>query len=232
MQTLRFSFLVSGFWLAVLTVLPAQAQKFGYVDSQYILTKLPAYGTAQQELNRMSGTWQKEGEQKRKEIEKLQQAYQAEEVLLTDEMKAKRKAELTKKETEAREFQQKTFGFEGTVFKKRQELMKPVQDQVFAAIEKVAKAKLLQIVFDKSGDLTMLYTNPAHDYTDYVLEELGIKPVDQNSPGKGDPGAANQRVSLPGQDEGKGGSGNQEAPNPNFTPSGPGGMPMPPGGKP
>lgn len=202
-----------------------QAQKFGYVDAQYILGKLPAYAAAQQEVNRMAANWQKEIEQKRKELDKLARDYRTEEVLLTDEMKAKRKAAMAKKEAEIKDYQQKTFGFEGTVFKKRQELLKPVQDQVFTAIEKVAKQKQLAIIFDKSGDVTMLYTNPTHDYTEYVLEELGLKPADQNTPGGQAPASAEQKVDLPG------GSDEQK----NDSPSPPGGereeAPVPPGGK-
>lgn len=229
------------FWLLVallLAVGPAvQAQKFGYVDSQYILQKLPAYAAAQQEVNKLSAAWQKEIETKRKEIEKLQRDYQLSEPLLIEEQKKKRKDEIAKKETEAKEFQQKTFGYEGTVFKKRQELMKPVQDQVFTAIEKVAKAKQLQIVFDKSGDLTMLYTNPTHDYTEYVLEELGIKSADKNDPGK--PGSANDRANLPGGDGSEGGKagngpGNMPGGGNDFPaqPSGEQAPPISPGKKP
>jgi len=209
--------LLLGGLLVLAPALAARAQKFGYVDSQYILQKLPAYSAAQQEVNRMAAAWQKEIETKRKEIDQLNRDYQLSEPLLLPEQKQKRKDEIAKKEAEAKEFQQKTFGFEGTVFKKRQELMKPVQDQVFNAIEKVAKAKQLQIVFDKSGDLTMLYTNPTHDYTEYVLEELGIKSPEKNAPGQRPAGADNEKVRLPGGGgEEKGGNDSPDAPNPNF----------------
>ncbi len=206
---MSFEFRVSGFqWslrrlaVAVLIVAGtgswAMAQKIGYADSRYILEKLPTYATAQQEVNRMSAGWQKEIEQKRQEIDRLNRDYKLSEPLLRDEQKKKRLDEIAKKETEAREFQQKTFGFEGTVFKKRQELMKPVYDQVFTAMEKVAKQKQLAIIFDKSGDVTMLYTNPTHDYTEYVLEELGIKSPEKNQPGRPPQGAEDQKVNLPG----------------------------------
>ena len=161
----------------------------------------------------MSAGWQKEIEQKRQEIDRLNRDYKLSEPLLRDEQKKKRLDEIAKKETEAREFQQKTFGFEGTVFKKRQELMKPVYDQVFAAFEKVAKLKQLAIIFDKSGDVTMLYTNPTHDYTEYVLEELGIKSPEKNQPGRQPEGAEDQQVNLPGGDAGKEG-GNEGFPSP------------------
>lgn len=162
----------------------AQAQKFGYVDSEYILSKIPAYATAQQELNTLSGNWQKDIETQKKDLDKLYRTYQAEEVLLTEPMKKKRQDEILKKEQDIKAYQNKIFGYEGQLFKKRQELTKPVQDQVFEAVEKVAKKKQLAIVFDKSGDLTMLYTNPVHDYTEFVLEELGLASPERNQPGQ------------------------------------------------
>lgn len=173
------------------------AQKFGYVDSEFILSKMPAYNTAQKEVDKLSENWQKDIEARYKEIDKMYKSYQAEEVLLTEEMKKKRQNEIVDKEKEVKEYQKSIFGFEGQLFKKRQELIKPVQDQVYEAIEKVAKQKALQIVFDKSGGLVMLYTNPVHDYTEFVLEALGLVSVSKNTPGKapvvnpGDTPAAN-----------------------------------------
>ncbi|SMB86540.1 periplasmic chaperone for outer membrane proteins Skp [Hymenobacter roseosalivarius DSM 11622] len=161
----------------------AQAQKFGYVDSEFVMGKLPAYAAAQQELNTLSGNWQKDIENQKKELDKLYRTYQAEEVLLTEAAKKKRQDEILKKEQEIKAYQNKIFGFEGQLFKKRQELTKPVQDQVFEAIERVAKKKQLAIVFDKAGDLTMLYTNPVHDYTEFVLEEMGLASEEKNQPG-------------------------------------------------
>ena len=161
----------------------AQAQKFGWVDSEFIMAKMPEYAKAQQELNLISDTWQKEIEAQRKDLEKLHRNYQAEEVVLTEAMKKKRQDEILKKEQDIKLYQNKQFGYEGQLFKKRQELNKPVQDKVFEAVEKVAKKKQLAVLFDKSGDLTMLYTNPAHDYTEFVLEELGLGAEDRNQPG-------------------------------------------------
>lgn len=158
----------------------ATAQKFGYVDSEYIMSKMPAYAQAQTELNTLSQNWQKDIEAQKKDLDKLYRTYQAEEVLLTEPMKKKRQDEILKKEQDTKAYQNKIFGYEGQLFKKRQELTKPVQDQVFEAIEKVAKQKQLAIVFDKSGDLTMLYTNPVHDYTEFVMEALGLATEDRN----------------------------------------------------
>ncbi|TGE20349.1 OmpH family outer membrane protein [Hymenobacter aquaticus] len=170
--------------LLLLTGPAALAQKFGYVDSEFVMGKMPAYAQAQQELNTLSNTWQKEIESQKKDLDKLYRNYQAEEVLLTEPMKKKRQDEILKKEQDVKAYQNKIFGYEGQLFKKRQELTKPVQDQVFEAIEKVAKKKQLAIVFDKAGDLTMLYTNPTHDYTEFVLEELGLASEDRNQPGQ------------------------------------------------
>ncbi|KAA9331542.1 OmpH family outer membrane protein [Hymenobacter busanensis] len=177
----RLLYVLPLLWL-VLWPMASQAQKFGYVDSEFLMSKMPSYAQAQAELNTLSQNWQKEVEAQKKDLDKLYRTYQAEEVLLTEAMKKKRQDEILKKEQDIKAYQNKVFGYEGQMFKKRQELTKPVQDQVFEAIEKVAKKKQLAIVFDKSGDLTMLYTNPAHDYTEFVLEELGLASEDRNQP--------------------------------------------------
>ncbi len=152
----------------------AAAQKFGYIDSEFILNKMPEYGKAQAEIDQLSGAWQKEVEEMQKKTESLYAAYQAEQVLLTEEMKQERLAEIRKKENELKEYQKKVFGFGGLFFLKKQELIKPLQDKVFDAVDKVAKANRLAIIFDKAGELVMIYTDPRHDYTDFVLEELGL----------------------------------------------------------
>jgi outer membrane protein len=152
----------------------AYSQKFGYVDTNFILSKMSEYKEAQVEIENVSKRWQEEIHNMYMEIEAMYNEYKAEEVLLTNEMKEERLGAIKKKEEEVKEYQKKVFGFEGLFFLKKQELMKPVQDKVFDAVEKVAKEKRLQIVFDKSGDLVMIYTDPIHDYTDFVLEELGL----------------------------------------------------------
>jgi outer membrane protein len=177
---------ISGLLLAVLLLVAssgARAQKFGWVDSEFIMGKMPEYAKAQVELNALSDTWQKELEAQKKDLDKLYRTYQAEEVVLTEPMKKKRQDEILKKEQDIKAYQNKQFGYEGQIFKKRQELNKPVQDKIFEACEKVAKKKSLAVLFDKSGDVTMLYTNPAHDYTEFVLEELGLGAEDRNQPG-------------------------------------------------
>jgi outer membrane protein len=150
------------------------AQKFGYVDTDYVLGQMPEYSEAKTEIDKISLAWEQEIQDMYKEIEEMEASLQAEEVLLTKEMKDDRLKEVELKWDEVKNYQKKVFGFEGLFFLKKKELIKPVQDQVFEAVEKVAKNHRLQIVFDKSGDLVMIYTDPIHDYTDYVLEELGL----------------------------------------------------------
>jgi outer membrane protein len=118
----------------------------------------------------------------KKDLDKLYRNYQNEEVVLTEPMKKKRQDEILKKEQEIKAYQTKQFGYEGQLFKKRAELNKPVQDKIFEAVEKMVKAKKLDIVLDKASDLTMIYTNPTFDYTEYVLEELGLASPDRNQP--------------------------------------------------
>ena len=152
----------------------ANSQKFGYIDSDFILGKMPEYKKAQDEIDQLASGWQKEVEDLQKKVDGLYRAYTAEQVLLTEEMKQGRLEEINKKETELKEYNKKVFGFGGLFFLKKQELIKPLQDKVFEAVEKVAKSNRLAIIFDKSGELVMIYTDPRHDYTDFVLEELGL----------------------------------------------------------
>ncbi len=150
------------------------AQKFGYIDSDFIMSKMPDYAKAQQELNKSSEKWQKELEVMKQQVDEFRKKYLAEEVLLTEEMKKERLDTLAAKDKSLKEFQKKIFGFEGMLFLKKQELIKPIQDKVFEAVEKAAKKHQLGIIFDKSADLVMVYTNPIHDCSDFVLEELGL----------------------------------------------------------
>ncbi|MBL7848074.1 MAG: OmpH family outer membrane protein [Cyclobacteriaceae bacterium] len=152
----------------------AEGQKFGYIDTNFILSKMPEYLKAQSEIEQLSTGWQKEVEDLQRGVEMAYLSLKAEEVLLTEEMKEERMTMIRKKESELKEYQRKVFGFGGLFFLKKQELIKPLQDKVWEAVEKVAKQNRLAIVFDKSGELVMIYTDPKHDYTDFVLEELGL----------------------------------------------------------
>jgi len=150
------------------------AQKFGYVNTNFILSKMPEYNEAKAEIDKLATAWQVEIQDMQIEIDNMHSDLKAEEVLLTVEMKEDRILAITNREVALKEYQKKVFGFEGLFFLKKKELIKPVQDLVFDAVEKMAHEHKLQIVFDKSGELVMIYTDPVHDYTDFVLEELGL----------------------------------------------------------
>ena len=152
----------------------ANAQKFAYVDSEYILAQMPSYKSAQKQLDELSKEWQLEVDAKFAEIDKLYKQYQAEKVLLTKDMQTKRENEIIEKERAAKKYQNDKFGYEGELFKKRGELIKPIQDKVYNAINKVSKSNGLDFIFDKSGDMLMLVSNPKYDRSDEVLEELGV----------------------------------------------------------
>ena len=152
-----------------------QAAKFGYVDTDYILSQIPEYKSAQTELDKTSVQWQKEIEAKYTEIDKLYKAYQADAVLLTDDMKKKRENEIINKEKEAKDLQKQRFGVDGELFKKRIELVKPIQDKVYNAIKSVAEKSGLGFILDKAGQVSILYANSKYDKSDDVLALLGYK---------------------------------------------------------
>lgn len=162
------------FFIAI-AMKPACAQKYAFIDSQYILDNISEYKAAQQQLDQLSISWQKEIEGKYAIIDKLYKDYQAEQILLTEDMKKKRELEITNKEKEVKEFQKAKFGYEGELFKKKQELIKPLQDKIYNAVKKIATDQSYAVIFDKSGDLTMLYTNPKYDKSDEVLASMGYK---------------------------------------------------------
>ena len=150
-----------------------QAQKFAYVDTDYILTKIPEFKQAQNKLDALSADWQKEIENKYADVDQMYRSYQQEQVLLTDEMKVKREEAIIKKEKSAKDLQQKYFGPEGELYIKRQELIKPIQDKIYDAIQQLAANNKYAIVFDSSSDLIMLYKNNNLDKSDKVLDLLG-----------------------------------------------------------
>lgn len=160
--------MVLGFALSV------SAQRFGYVDTEYILESIPEYQKKQQELNEISVQWQQEIEAMYAEIDRMYKDFQAEQILLTDDMKRKREEQIIEKEKEAKEKQKQRFGFQGDLFKKRQEFTKPIQDKVYAAVKEIADARGYAVIFDKAGTLTMLYTSEKYDLSEDVLEEMGF----------------------------------------------------------
>ena len=150
-----------------------QAQKFAYVDTDYILNKIPDFRQAQDKLDALSSDWQKEIENKYADVEQMYRAYQQEQVLLTDDMKAKREDAIIKKENDAKNLQQKYFGPTGDLYLKRQELIKPIQDKIYDAIQQLAANSKYAVIFDSSSDLIMLYKNDNLDKSDKVLELMG-----------------------------------------------------------
>ncbi len=152
------------------------AQKFGYVDMSYVLNRMPAYQEAQLELEKLASEWEKEIAEQYVDVDAMVAALKAEEVLLTKEIYEERVVAIDEQRKQVKEFEQQIFGRQdGLYWLKKKELIKPVQDQVFEAVEIVAKNNRLSIVFDKSGEPIMIYTDPIHDYTDFVLEELELE---------------------------------------------------------
>ncbi len=168
--------------LFIATLFAVNAQKYAYVDTQYILEAMQEYKDAQTDIDQISITWQKELEKKFGEIDRMYKQFQVDAVLLPEDAKKKREDAIVTAEKEAKELQKKRFGKDGDLFKKRQELIKPIQDRVFNAINEYAREKSFAFVFDKSGALTIVYADSKLDISDEVLQKLGITPQ-QNSGG-------------------------------------------------
>jgi len=149
------------------------AQKFAMVDMEYIMKNIPSYETASEQLNQISKKWQSEVEIQMQEVQKMYKNYQTELVFLSEDMKVKREEEIVAKEKAAQELKRTYFGAEGELFKKRQSLMKPIQDEVYTAIQDISKEKDFQLVFDKSSSLNIIFTSPKLDISDLVLQKLG-----------------------------------------------------------
>ena len=153
----------------------ASAQRYAIVDTRYILEKIPDYTDAQKKLDDISAQWQKEIDTKQQALDKMYKDFDAEQVMLSDVLKKKREDEIFVKEKELRDLQRKRFGFEGDLFKKRQELVKPIQDKVYTAIQKIAVAKMYDFILDKSEGITVIFADPKLDKSEDVLRELGVK---------------------------------------------------------
>jgi outer membrane protein len=159
-----------------------KAQKYAFVDTDYILDNIPEYADAQTTLDELSGQWQKEIEAKFAEVDKLYKAFQNEAVLLPEDMKKKREEDILKKEKEAKDLQKKRFGKDGDLFKKRQELVKPIQDKVYTAIESIATDDNYAVVFDKANNATLIYSNAKYDISEQVLDKMGYTYKQKESP--------------------------------------------------
>ena len=162
--------------LIIFTTIGGFAQRFAYVDSDYILQHIPEYNSSQKQLDALSAQWQKDVDAKFADIENLFKAYQADQVLLTEDMRKRRESEIIQKERDAKEFQRLKFGFEGELFQVRTKLIKPIQDRVAKAIQAVADAQQLDMIFDKNSDITLLYASPRLDKSNDVIIRLGYKP--------------------------------------------------------
>jgi len=186
--------------ISIITIsFAAQAQKVAYVDIDYVLKNVPEYNDAQKNLDDISATWKKEIDAKYAEIDKLYKQYQAEQVLLTEEMKQTRQKEIQDKEKAAKDLQTKRFGYQGDLFAKRQELVQPIQDKVYDAIQKIATTKGYDFVLDKSSGSVVLYANTKMNISDQVLQSMGITPKAQKSDSapKGDDKQAGDNKQAP-----------------------------------
>ncbi|MDR0667409.1 MAG: OmpH family outer membrane protein [Prevotellaceae bacterium] len=156
-------------------VFSASAQKMAYVNTEYILKKIPAYKTAQDQLDKLSKQYEKEVESRYEKLEEMYKSYQAEKVLLTDDMKQRRENEIITKEKEAKELQRQYFGQGGTLEKKKDELIKPIQERITAAINDIATQDGYAMIFDSASNPSILFVAPRYDLSDKVLEKLGYR---------------------------------------------------------
>lgn len=149
------------------------AQKFAYVDSEFILENIPEYADAKSEIDELSIQWQRDIEVKFAEIDQLYKNFKAEAVLLPEDIKIKKEEEIINKEKAAKDLQRQYFGKDGDLFKRRQDLVKPIQEKIYSAIESIAATDNYAVIFDKAGSVSMMYTNPRFDISEEVLDKLG-----------------------------------------------------------
>lgn len=153
----------------------ATAQRYAIIDTKFILGKLPEYKAAQSKLDSISDMWQQEIDAKSTALDKMYKDFDAEQVMLSDDLRKKREDELFNKEKELRDLQKKRFGYEGDLFKKRQELVKPIQDRVYNAVQRIATEKQFDFILDKSEGITVIFADPKLDKSEDVLRLLGVK---------------------------------------------------------
>lgn len=167
-STILFSFILLGANVA-------QAQKYCVIDSKYILEKLPEYNEAQRQLDEISEAWEREVSERMAQVDQMYRAYQAEKPLLSEAARQKREEEIVAKEKEAKELQKKYFGYEGELFKKRQTLIKPIQDKVYNAVQQYANQRSYDMVYDKAGGITIFYADPSLDKSDEIIKLINKK---------------------------------------------------------
>ena len=160
----------------IATAVTANAQRFAYVNTDYILKNIPEYKAAQEQIDKITTEWRAEVDKRQKEIDDLYRNFQNEQYLLTEEQKKTKVGEIEAKEKAIKDYQKTKFGYEGELFQKRQELVKPIQDKVYEAIEKYAKERGFDFIFDKSSSTTLLYANAENDKSDDIIKKLGYTP--------------------------------------------------------
>lgn len=167
----RFGLLLFAVCLSMATL---QAQRIAYVDVDQILNAVPEYKVAQDELDQTAAKWKQEIQTKYNEIDQMYRRYQAEQVLLSETQAAQREEDIVNKEKAVQQLQRRRFGPEGELFEKRKDLVQPIQERVYTAIENYAKDRGFDFVLDKSGGASMIYANPEFDRTKDILKKLGI----------------------------------------------------------
>jgi len=161
--------------ISILTAFSSNAQtKYAIINTKYILDKIPEYKEADKKLKALGDQWQQEIDQKQMTLDKMYKNYEAEQFMLSDDLKKKREDELFGKEKELRDLQKKRFGYEGDLFKERQKMVKPIQDKVYNAVQKLATARGYDFILDKSEGITIIFADPKLDKSDDILKELGI----------------------------------------------------------
>lgn len=161
--------------LAFFLVSASYAQRYAIIDTKYILDKMPAYRDAQKNLDEVATGWQKEIDKMQADLDKMYKDFESEQVMLSEDLRKKREDQLFVKEKTLRDLQRQRFGYEGDLFKKRQELIKPIQDKVYNAVQRLAVQRGYDFILDKSEGITVIFADPKLEKSDDVLRELGVK---------------------------------------------------------
>lgn len=159
----------------LLVGLAVQAQRYAIIDTKYILDRLPEYKTAQKQLDDVASGWQKEIDAMQQDLDRMYKDFDAEQVMLTADLRKKREDQILTKEKAVRNMQRQRFGFEGDLFKKRQDLIKPIQDRVYNVVQKLAVQRGYDFILDKSEGITVIFADPKLEKSDDILRELGVK---------------------------------------------------------
>ncbi|MEQ8523217.1 OmpH family outer membrane protein [Gracilimonas sp.] len=179
MQQLHKYLIITVLFAGLSQTLWAQEQKIGFYESDYILQQIPEYEGIQQQLDLLSSQWKEQVEELENEIQQLQEDYEAKEILYTDEIRNQKRQEIAQKKREKEQFLAQKFGPEGEYFSRQRELLEPIQRQIFTAVRAVAQKQSFDFVFDRSGDIYMVYANNEYNLNDDILLELGIEIEEQ-----------------------------------------------------